>query len=129
MRRFLAAVFRCNSRWTVLRGNFSLYEGRIVQGYCRQKFDVKSGRLVRFVIGQGNVSEELICTYDGTIGEDLYQMRGHGTITYPQNVNGYRQYVGSLYEGWSGQGMLTLTDGTKYWGEFLEFGDDYDWIR
>ena len=69
---------------TVLRGNFSLHEGRIVQRNCRQKFDVKSGRLVRFVIGQGNVSEELICTYDGTIGEDLYQMRGHGTITYPQ---------------------------------------------
>jgi len=88
---------------------------------------VKSGRLVRFVIGQGNVSEELICTYDGTIGEDLYRMRGHGTITYPQNVDGYRQYEGSLDGGWFGQGTLTLTDGTKYSGEFLE--SDYDLTR
>mmetsp|Transcript_14166 Transcript_14166/g.33137 ORF Transcript_14166/g.33137 Transcript_14166/m.33137 type:complete len:915 (+) Transcript_14166:342-3086(+) len=114
---------------TVLRGNFSLYEGRIVERYRRPKFVVKSGRLVRSVIGQGTVSEELICTYDGTIGENLYRMCGHGTITYPQNVDGYRQYEGSLDEGWLGQGTLTLTDGTKYSGEFLELDGDYDWIR
>ncbi|EJK61577.1 hypothetical protein THAOC_17909 [Thalassiosira oceanica] len=69
---------------TVLRGNFSLYEGRIIQIHRHPKFVVKSGRLVRFVISQGTVSEELICTYDGTIHEDLYRMCGHGTITYPQ---------------------------------------------
>ncbi|EJK51096.1 hypothetical protein THAOC_29765, partial [Thalassiosira oceanica] len=114
---------------TVLRGNVSLYEGRIVERYRCPKFVVKSGRLVRFVIGQGTVSEELICTYDGTIHENLYRMCGHGTITYPQNVDSYRQYEGSLDEGWSGQGTLTLTDGTKYSGKFLELGDDDDWIR
>ncbi|EJK72414.1 hypothetical protein THAOC_06059 [Thalassiosira oceanica] len=58
---------------------------------------------------------------------------GYGTITYPQNVYGYRQYEGSLsnpscYDmnlaGWYGRGTLTLTDGTKYSGEFLSSWSD-----
>ncbi|EJK76840.1 hypothetical protein THAOC_01376 [Thalassiosira oceanica] len=88
--------------------------------------DMKCADFFNYLRYSGTVSEELMCTYDGTIGEDLYQMCGHGTITYAQNVDGYQQYEGSLDEGWLGQGTLTLTDGTKYSGEFLEL--DYNWI-
>jgi len=67
--------------------------------------------------------------YDGPFDNNLV-ICGHGTITYPENEDGYRQYEGSLSVpsvlrdfnpvGWYGQGTLTLTDGTTYSGEFLE---------
>ena len=66
----------------------------------------------------------LYCMYDGPIDHFL-DMCGHGTITYLDNEDGYRQYVGSLGSyyhvsglGWIGQGTLTLADGTIYSGKF-----------
>ncbi|EJK76349.1 hypothetical protein THAOC_01892, partial [Thalassiosira oceanica] len=120
----------CFSQADVLRGEFSPF---IQSEYKDSILFVQSGRFSQFEVYQGNVTTSMLyCMYDGPIDEFL-EMCGHGTITYLDNEDGYRQYVGSLgsslgsYEEgtchvsglkWIGQGTLTLADGTIYSGKF-----------
>ena len=96
--------------------------------HCR--FLLKGGRFSHFGFYQGNATTIVYCIYDGPFDNEL-AVCGQGTITYPENDDGYRQYEGSLCgemwddAGWCGQGTLTLTDGTTYTGEFLDEDEKY----
>ncbi|EJK44543.1 hypothetical protein THAOC_36907, partial [Thalassiosira oceanica] len=115
----------CFSQARVLRGEFSPC---MPIEYDSILF-VQSGRFSRFEVYQGNVTTSMLyCMYDGPIDRFL-EMCGHGTITYLDNEDGYRQYVGSLGSDeedtyhvsglkWIGQGTLTLADDTIYSGKF-----------
>ena len=116
----------CFSQAHVLRGVFSPF----IQCEYDSILFVQSGRFSRFEVYQGNVTTSMLyCMYyDGPIDQFL-DMCGHGTITYLDNEDGCRQYVGSLSSSlgsyhvsgfkWHGQGTLTLADGTIYSGKFL----------